>query len=120
MVPSMRDRTELTKLATALGGLPVLACRPGSPAAEAGIRYGDIVLSVNGTKTPDWASFIEARGQNTTSMLVVLFRDGAELTIELPLATPTLVDPPTLLANILAERITPLGSPRPSKSVKPS
>jgi S1-C subfamily serine protease len=103
----MLDRTELTKLAAALGGLPVLACRPGSPAASAGIRYGDIVLSVNGVKTPDWAAFIEARGKSNTTMQVELFRDGEQLSIELALTTTT-VDPPSLLAEILAERIVPL------------
>jgi S1-C subfamily serine protease len=74
---------QLTKLATALGGLPVLGCRPGSPAARAGIRYGDVVLSVNGVPTPDWNAYVEARHSRARDMQVAIFRAGEELTIEL-------------------------------------
>lgn len=102
------DRVELTKLATALGGLPVLACRAGSPAARAGIRYGDIVLAVNGIKTPDWASFIEARGKNQQTMQLELFREGAQVSLEIELTASVDIDPPSLLAELIAERIVPI------------
>lgn len=88
----MRDRNELAKLAAELGGLPVFACRPGSPAEQAGIRYGDIVVAVNGIKTPDWAAFIEARGKNTQRMTMDLVRDGEHITLEIELDPPTLLD----------------------------
>lgn len=104
----MVDRGELEKLASALGGLPVLGWRPGSPADSAGVRYGDILLAVNSVKTPDWASFIEARALNKDSMVVELFREGLLLTIEMPLKETALVDPATLLAELIAERIVPL------------
>jgi S1-C subfamily serine protease len=113
----MLDRTELHKLAAALGGLPVLFCRPGSPAEVAGVRYGDIVLAVNDVKTPDWAAFIEARGKSAQSMKLELFREGETVTIELKLAQSP-IDPPTLLAELIAERIVPLDvdtTPKPSK-----
>lgn len=98
------NRTELARLAAALGGLPVLACRPNSPAERAGIRTGDIVLAVNGMKTPDWASFIEARGKDNEYMTLELLRDGAQVRLEIELqhsAAPPL-EPPPLLADILA------------------
>jgi len=79
----MLSSEQLTKLATALGGLPVLGCRPGSPAARAGIRYGDVVLAVNGVPTPDWATYVEARHSRARDMRVAIFRGGEELTIEL-------------------------------------
>ena len=105
----MQDRNELTKLATALGGLPVLACRPGSPAAVAGVRYGDILLTVNGVKTPDWTAFIEARSLDKHVMRIELFREGETLHLEFELSPSTApVDTPALLAEILAERIVPL------------
>ena len=74
---------QLTKLAGALGGLPVLGCKPGSPAARAGIRYGDVVLSVNGMATPDWSAYAEARSKRTGAMQVAVFRGGEELVIDL-------------------------------------
>ena len=112
----MLDRNELHKLAAALGGLPVLFCRPGSPAEQAGVRYGDIVLSVNGVKTPDWATFIEARSRSATRMELELFRDGATVRIEFPLAAQGPVDAPALLAELIAEQIVPLGTPaKPDK-----
>lgn len=106
----MLDRNELHKLAAALGGLPVLFCRPGSPAEQAGVRYGDIVLSVNGMKTPDWATFIEARGRSAQKMELELFRDGATVMIEFALTTHAPVDAPSLLAELIAEQIVPLSS----------
>jgi len=116
----MLDRTDLMKLAAALGGLPVLACRAGSPAATAGVRYGDIVLAVNGVKTPDWSTFIEARSKSNTTMHLQLFRDGAELTLDLPLAQSSPIDPPTLLAELLSEQIVPLNPALPAKPTKPN
>lgn len=79
----MQSSEQLTKLATALGGLPVLGCRPGSPAARAGIRYGDVLLSVNGVPTPDWATYVEARAIRPREMEVAIFRGGDELTVQL-------------------------------------
>lgn len=104
----MFDRTDLTKLAEALGGLPVLACRPGSPADQAGVRYGDIVLQVNGVATPDWAAFIQGRSRNNHRMHIRVFRDGSEHKLSLSLTPSAPIDAPTLLAEILAERIVPL------------
>ena len=66
------------------------------------------MLAVNSVKTPDWATFIEARGMNKESMLVELFREGSLLTIEMTLKEAALVDPPTLLAELIAKRIVPL------------
>ena len=79
----MQNPEQLTKLANALGGLPVLGCKPGSPAARAGIRYGDVVLAVNGVPTPDWSAYAHARRQRTGSMQVAVFRAGEELAFEL-------------------------------------
>lgn len=116
----MIDRTELAKLASVLGGLPVLACRVGSPAACAGVRYGDIVLAVNGVKTPDWATFIEARNKDRARMRLELFRDGAQVEVEIELVASEPLDPPTLLAEMLAERIVPLEPREPKPPSKPN
>src|SRR5664279_628388 len=67
---------QITKLAIALGGLPVLGCRPGSPAARAGIRYGDVLLAVNGVPTPDWKTYVQARAIRERETEIAIFRAG--------------------------------------------
>ncbi|MGE0546262.1 MAG: PDZ domain-containing protein [Kofleriaceae bacterium] len=118
----MYDRNELNKLATALGGLPVLACRAGSPADEAGVRYGDILLAVNGVPTPDWGTFIEARAKDSKKMQLELFRGGEHLCLEIVLAPAAPMDPRDLLSELIAERIVPLGliDSKPAEPNKPS
>lgn len=120
LVTHMIDRSDLAKLASVLGGLPVLACRAGSPAASAGVRYGDIVLAVNGMKTPDWAAFIEARSRDRSKMRLELFRDGSQVELEIELVQSEPLDPPTLLAEMLAERILPLEPTAPKRPQKPN
>ncbi|MBX3156423.1 MAG: hypothetical protein KF773_10525 [Deltaproteobacteria bacterium] len=78
----MLSSEQLTRLAAALGGLPILGTRPGSPAARVGIRYGDVLLAVNGIATPDWGAFVEARGARIGGMEVDIFRGGVELKLE--------------------------------------
>jgi S1-C subfamily serine protease len=78
-------RSNLTNLAQTLGGLPVYGCLPGSPADRAGVRYGDVLLSVDGTATPTWDAYVSARQCSGPSIRVRLFRDGAELEIEIVL-----------------------------------
>jgi hypothetical protein len=60
-------------------------------------------MTVNGMKTPDWATFIEARALNNEQMTVELIRAGAMLRLEIELqhsAAPPL-EPPSLLADII-------------------
>ena len=84
-----------------MGGLAILGCLPGSPAAEAGLRYGDILLEVNGQPTPDWAAYVaSARTQGT--MAVRVFRGGAELHFRLPLSEePQAPSPAGVLQRVL-------------------
>lgn len=117
----MLDRNELHKLASVLGGLPVLGCRPGSPAQQAGVRYGDIVMSVNGIRTPDWQAFMTARNACKTNMLVEVFRDGAHITFDVsldPNATAASVDMPALLAELIADHVVPIGAPSAAPKAK--
>lgn len=85
----MLSRSDLSRLATVLGGLPILGCLEGSPAAEAGVRYGDILLSIDGVPTSSWDDFLEVRSQCKGRMLARIFRDGVErdLDIELRMST---------------------------------
>lgn len=67
----------LGRLAQLLGGIPVLECLAGGPAAEAGVRYGDILLSVNGAPTPTLEAYLEALETSDGAPQLRLFRDGA-------------------------------------------
>jgi len=87
MVLTMQSRRQLAQLATALGGIPVWGCLPGSAAARIGVRYGDVILSVNGRPTPNVDEYIEARNVRRDGLSVVVFRDGREHLIEVSLPT---------------------------------
>lgn len=79
----MISKKSLFALATTLGGMPVLSTLPNSPAARAGVRYGDIVISVNGRPTPTVDDYVQASGLRSDGMTLVLFRGGAEHELEL-------------------------------------
>jgi predicted metalloprotease with PDZ domain len=64
-----------------MGGIPVLGCLPGHPAARAGVRRGDIVLQVNGRPTPTLRSYLQAKELDPHRMKIVVFRDGSESTL---------------------------------------
>ena len=108
MVLVMYTHHELQRLAEALGGLPVLACRADSPAGRAGVSYGDILLVVNGVRTTDWCAFVEARSLRKDGMSVEVFRDGEHLQFEVSLDEGGAPHPADVLAGVLAERVIPL------------
>lgn len=85
----MLSRSDLSRLATVLGGIPVLGCLEGSAAAEAGIRYGDVLLAVDGVTTSTWDEFLEVRGRCRDRMCARIFRDGLEQEIEIELRPAT-------------------------------
>lgn len=83
----MQHPEALTQVANSLNGLPILGCAPGSPAARAGLRYGDIVLAVNGAPTPSWAAFFDASAHAHGELHLRVFRQGRELQLPLQLDT---------------------------------
>lgn len=83
----MLNPPQLSRLATALGGIPILGSLSGSPAEQAGIRYGDILLAVDGIPTATWDDFLKARTKCKGRMLARVFRQGAEFEVSIPLRT---------------------------------
>jgi S1-C subfamily serine protease len=78
-------KSNVMDMAAALGGLPVLGCLPGSPVDKAGIKYGDVLLSVDGQLTPSWDAYIAARESSGPSIRLRLSRDGREFEVDVVL-----------------------------------
>jgi S1-C subfamily serine protease len=72
----MIPKSALYRLAAALEGVAIVGVLPGSPSARAGMRYGDVLLEVNGRRVKTFDDYIAARGQRTDGMDVVFFRSG--------------------------------------------
>jgi S1-C subfamily serine protease len=96
----MHSRTDLARLASALNGLPILGCLEGSPAAEAGLRYGDVLLAVNDVPTESWDAFLQVRGRCKDGFTVRIFRAGLELEVYVPLR-PSTRTPLDILAELV-------------------
>jgi S1-C subfamily serine protease len=102
----MIAKSTLFQLAKTLDGLPVLGCLPGTPAARAGVRYGDILLSVNGQRTRTFGDYIEAKALRSDGMHVVLFRQGEEHPVAFEyVANRGPVDTMSMLAELVSMRV---------------
>lgn len=103
----MIPKKSVFALAKALEGLPVLGALQGSPADRAGIRYGDVLISVNKMRTKTASDYIEAKGLRDGAMEVVIFRAGLESMIELRYDERGEADPAAILAELVTLRIAP-------------
>jgi len=122
----MISRKQLEEIAATVQGVPVWGCLPGSTAAEAGVRYGDIVLSVNGVRTPGIDEYLAARALRVDGIELHLFRAGREFTVFVAFRPPE--DRLEALANQIADGryVSPAESPldlakaQPSQKAQPS
>ena len=101
----MIPKRSVFALAKALGGIPILGTLAGSPAARAGLRYGDVLLAVNDHPTPTVADYIEAKGLRDDGMKVVVFRGGAERVDDLIYDDAGHTDPQAILAELITLRV---------------
>jgi S1-C subfamily serine protease len=73
------DLAHIERVAELLGGIPVWEVFPRSEAERAGVRFGDIILSVNGTATPTFQAFLDAGADHLAKLEFDVFRNGATL-----------------------------------------
>jgi len=97
----MMQRKQLEEIAATVQGVPVWGCLPGITAAEACVRYGDIVLAVNGIPTPSIVEYLEGRKLRSDGFDLRIFRDGQELSVFVPFRAP--VEPMAALAEQIAD-----------------
>jgi len=109
----MIPKKNIFELAKALEGLPVLGALQNTPAARAGIRYGDVLISVNGVRTRTVMDYVEAKNLRSDGMEIVVFRAGEEKLELLYDGPATSVDPAALLAELVTLRIAPGGEEEP-------
>ena len=110
----MLPRKSLFALAKALEGLPVLGALEGTPAARAGVRYGDVLLEVNGMRTRTVMDYVEAKNIRADGMSIIIFRSGTESITELSYDAPARsLNPAALLAELVTLRVAVTG-PDPS------
>jgi regulator of sigma E protease len=89
--PPGSGRTGILITSAAAARMEVDSVDPGSPAEQAGIQPGDIVVQVGGQPIQDGSAYLLAlRNAAGTTVPVVVERDGApvELTLSVPAITP--------------------------------
>jgi predicted metalloprotease with PDZ domain len=104
----VKSRNELNALAIALAGIPIWGVFANSAAAEAGLRYGDVVLAVNGHKISNVDEYFAARELRKDGASMLVYRDGVASLLELVFepSRPALSDQ-DLLAEMIEQRMLP-------------
>ena len=95
-------------------GVEVVQVIAGSPAAAAGVRVGDVVISINGANvTPQQSPATILRSLSPgASITLIITRDTGWQALQVTLGTrPTLTITPTVMATTMP--ITPIASPIP-------
>ncbi len=68
-----------------MNGIAILGALPGSPAAEFGLKYGDVLLSVNGIAMSSVEDFLQARSGASGKMELIVRRGSHVMEITLDL-----------------------------------
>lgn len=100
----MLSKRSVLEIAKSMNGVAVMATLPGSPAYQAGLRYGDVVLEVNGQPTASWADYLAAKDLRNDGMRVVFLRAGAVVEVEL-IFRASKADPMALVAELASQRL---------------
>jgi S1-C subfamily serine protease len=70
---------QIERVAEVMGGIPVWEVLPNSAAESAGLAFGDIVLSINGTSTQTYQDFLAAGEMHLDNLEFEIFRNGRRL-----------------------------------------
>lgn len=76
-----------------MNGIPILGVLPSSPAAASGLRFGDVLLSVNDQAMSTVEDFLRARSEAKGKMELLVRRGGHLLHICLELGAWPHQDP---------------------------
>lgn len=96
----MIPKRSLMKLASALDGLAIVGVLPGTAAAHAGIRYGDVLLEVNGERVRTFGDYVRAKDLRAGSLELRVFRSGEEREVTLQYEVRT--EPPDFARLVTA------------------
>lgn len=114
----MFDVRALESLAAALEGIAILGVLPGSAADEAGVRFGDVLMEVNGRRVRSWREYIAATAADRGGMDAIVFRGGSTLALRLP--TRRTNAPPDYFALVMEMAAHRLGGARLDPGDEPS
>jgi S1-C subfamily serine protease len=77
----MAFREDLERMARIYEGVAIFSVERGSTTHRAGVRAGDILISVNGRRIRHHSEYGEARKLRSECIELVLIRQGRELTL---------------------------------------
>lgn len=77
----MTFRNNLERIAEIYGGIAIFSVDPGSATHKAGVRAGDVLVSVNGRRVRRLSEYATARGLRKDVLELVVVRDGKTITL---------------------------------------
>ena len=77
----MNFRNNLERIAEIYGGIAIFSVDPGGTTHRAGVRAGDVLVSVNGRRVRRMSEYAMARGLRKELLELVVVRDGRTLTL---------------------------------------
>jgi S1-C subfamily serine protease len=77
----MSFREDLERMARIYEGVAIFSVERGSTTHRAGVRAGDILMSVNGRRIRHHSEYAEARKLRSECIELVVVRQGRELTL---------------------------------------
>jgi S1-C subfamily serine protease len=77
----MTFRNNLERIAEIYGGIAIFSVDPGSATHRAGVRAGDVLVSVNGRRVRRLSEYATARGLRKDVLELVVVREGRTLTL---------------------------------------